>query len=82
MDLDLIENIEIGREIWNCVGAISKAGSSYFRIGNRWFISNDCYEIFQTEVKGIEFAIYERSDMEDGYKAEKFFYKGTTLKIC
>ena len=38
MELDLLDNLEIGREIWNCVGAISKAGSSYFRIGNRWFI--------------------------------------------
>merc|ERR1711974_232315 len=59
MVLNLLENIEIGKEIWNCVGAISKDGSSYFRIGNRWFISNDCNEIFQFEVKEIEIAIYE-----------------------
>ena len=80
MDLDLLENVEIGEEIWNCVGAISKDGSSYFRIGDKWFISSKCNEIYETEVKEIEIAIYERIDMEDGDKAEKFFYKGADLE--
>ena len=80
MELDLLENVEIGREFWKCVGAISMVGSSYFRIGNRWFISNNCNEIFQTEVKGIEIAIYERNDMKDGDKSETFLYKGSELE--
>ena len=76
MDVNLSENVEIGGRSWRCVSAISNVGSSYFRIGNRWFISNDCKEIKETELTGIEMVIYERADMDGVDKSENYARKG------
>ena len=50
MDVDLLENVDMGNGEYTCVGAISKDGFSYFRVGKQWFESNQYTEIRKTEV--------------------------------
>ena len=73
MDVDLLEIINMGNGDYECVGAISKDGFSYFRVGNKWFESNQYTEIRKTEVNNIEVAIYDRKDMEGLANSENFF---------
>ena len=80
MDVDLLEIINMGNGDYECVGAISKDGFSYFRVGNKWFESNQYTEIRKTEVNNIEVAIYDRKDMEGLANSENFFYQGKDLE--
>ena len=79
MEVDLSENINMGSEYFECIGAISKDGFSYFRVENKWFESNEFTEIKNTAVINIEVAIYDRINME-GLNSENFFYQGKDLE--
>merc|ERR1712115_107370 len=70
----------MGNGDYECVGAISKDGFSYFRVGYQWFESNQYTEIRKTEVNNIEVAIYDRKDMEGLANSENFFYQEKDLE--
>ena len=80
LNVDLLENLNFQNQTWKCVGAISENDVPYFRIENKWFKSNECHEIKNTEVKNIKVAIYDCIDMPGVDKPEEFYYQREELR--
>merc|ERR1711884_929470 len=59
--------------------AVTSNNDVYFRIGNKWFESNECKETECLELENVVVAIYDRTNLPNCKTSETYAYKGEDL---
>ena len=62
MTIVLHDTVNFGGYMWRCIGAVTGNDNTYFRIGNKWFKSDEYKEINVKEIQNVIVAIYDRSN--------------------
>ena len=82
IEVDLHEILPFGGKLWQCVGAISNTGESFFKVKSKWIMIKDgkepelCKEFL---LKTCSIAFYDQENIKQMSQNEKLSYIGKEL---
>merc|ERR1712055_732340 len=82
IEVDLHEILPFGGKLWQCVGAISNTGESFFKVKSKWIMVKEDKEHELCEdflLKNCSIAFYDQENVKQSSQNEKFCYIGKEL---
>merc|ERR1712030_45003 len=82
IEVDLHEILPFGGKLWQCVGAISNTGESFFKVQSKWIMVKEGKEQELCEeflLKNCSIAFYDHENVKQTAQNEKFSYIGKEL---
>ena len=84
MEVDLQKIITFGGKLWNCVGAISSNGESFFKVKSTWIMLPEDGKEQQLSkeflLKNCVIAFYDQENIKPICQNDKFSYIGKHRK--
>merc|ERR1712055_1071816 len=76
IEVDLHEILPFGGKLWQCVGAISNTGESFFKVKSKWIMIKDGKELTTIREKTQKRKKYQKEYRQENLDEYKDYQKG------